>query len=75
VRLERRRTGDPLRAAAELRDAARPDPGLQNTVREIVERVRTGGDAALAQLTERFDTGGAAAPAPPRENPSLTSQP
>jgi len=63
VRLERRRTGDPLRAAAELRDAARPDPGLQNTVREIVERVRTGGDAALAQLTERFDTGGAAAPA------------
>ena len=63
MRLERRRAGDPVRAATELRDAARPDPGLQDTVREIVERVRAGGDAALAQLTERFDTGGAAAPA------------
>jgi histidinol dehydrogenase len=31
------------------------DPSLSQSVREIIERVRAGGDAALAELAKRFD--------------------
>ena len=37
---------------------------VASAVGEIIERVRVGGDAAVAEYTERYDTGGA--PAPPR---------
>ncbi len=46
---------EPDRLAAQLR-AASPDPaGLAASVATTIERVRAGGDAALAELSNRFD--------------------
>jgi histidinol dehydrogenase len=60
VRIERGTLGaDPVAAAAALRAATEVAPEVEVTVREIVARVRSEGDAAVRELTERFDTGGA----------------
>ena len=46
---------DPERLAASLR-AASPEPeGIAASVATTIDRIRTGGDAALAELSERFD--------------------
>src|SRR5687768_6788233 len=37
-----------------LQRVARPDPGVESTVREVLGAVRARGDAALLELTERF---------------------
>ena len=46
---------DPARLAASLREAAPAPDGLAAAVAETLERVATGGDAAVAELSERFD--------------------
>jgi histidinol dehydrogenase len=62
VRLERGDlTAGPAEAAAELRRAASVDSQLESAVRQIVERVREGGDAAVGELARQFDGGDGAA--------------
>jgi histidinol dehydrogenase len=59
VRVERHQVGgDPARAAGALRRAAGDDPALEQTVRDVVERVRSDGDAAVIDFTRRWDTEG-----------------
>ncbi|HEX8295154.1 MAG TPA: histidinol dehydrogenase [Chthoniobacteraceae bacterium] len=41
-------------ALADLQRHATPRPEVEQTVREIIQAVRTGGDAELLKLTERF---------------------
>ena len=41
--------------AAEVRSLAPSPPGVEGEVREIIDAVRAGGDAAVLALTERFD--------------------
>jgi histidinol dehydrogenase len=53
---------DPARTAAELRTLIPALDSVREPVSEIIEGVRSGGDAALLDYTERFDTPGT----PPR---------
>jgi histidinol dehydrogenase len=46
---------EPGRLAASLRAAAPPPEGVADAVATTIERVRAGGDAAVAELGERFD--------------------
>lgn len=55
---ELQRLGGPAGAAAHLRALIPDGRSVAEEVREIVERVRAGGDEALIALTARFDTGG-----------------
>jgi histidinol dehydrogenase len=48
-------TLSPAQAAQLLQRPATRDPGLSDSVAEIVGRVRAGGDQALAELTREFD--------------------
>jgi len=65
VRLERldsgevQRLGGPRAAAGLLRSLVPAGDSVEAAVREIVETVRTGEDAALLELTRRLDTAGA----------------
>lgn len=52
--------GDPAAVAAAARDMAPKADSVAEGVAEIIEAVRTGGDAALREFVERFDYGGAA---------------
>src|SRR4051794_18552900 len=47
-------------SAAEVRALWAPAPNVEADVRAIVDQVRAGGDAALAELAERFDPAGVA---------------
>lgn len=47
--------GEPARVELLRRPNSDPQAALSNAVREIIEEVRLGGDAALLALTERFD--------------------
>jgi histidinol dehydrogenase len=51
--------GGPAGAAAHLRSLVPAGDSVEAAVREIVEAVRTRGDAALLELTRRLDTAGA----------------
>jgi histidinol dehydrogenase len=51
--------GGPLGAAAHLRALVPAGDSVQEPVREIVEAVRTRGNAAVLELTRRLDTAGA----------------
>ena len=53
----------PATLAARLRELIPAPEAVSETVAEILAGVRTGGDAAVIELTERYDTGGS--PAPP----------
>jgi histidinol dehydrogenase len=55
---ELRRLGSPADAAAQIRALVPDGASVQDTVREIVEAVREGGDAAVRDYTRRFDTAG-----------------
>jgi histidinol dehydrogenase len=56
VRVERGAVqGRPADAALALRRSAEPGPELEAAVRDIVERVRDGGDDAVHELVRRFD--------------------
>lgn len=55
-------SGQAVRVAEELRRLVPAPASVSAPVAEILERVRTTGDAAIAELTERFDTSGRAAP-------------
>jgi histidinol dehydrogenase len=60
VRVEQAMLGsDPAAAAAAIRATTEVAPEVEATVREIVDRVRHEGDAAVRELTAHFDTGGA----------------
>ncbi len=50
--------GGPVAAAAHLRSLVPGGASVESAVREIVERVRTEGDRAVADYTRRFDTFG-----------------
>ena len=50
--------GGPVGAAARLHALVPDRASVAEAVREIVERVREGGDAAVLEYTRRFDTGG-----------------
>ncbi len=52
--------GDPAAVAAAARAMAPQADSVAGNVAEIIETVRSGGDAALRELVERFDYGGAA---------------
>jgi histidinol dehydrogenase len=52
------RLGGPGGAAAHLRSLAPGGARVETAVREILERVRTEGDAAVLDYTRRFDTAG-----------------
>lgn len=52
--------GDPAAVASAARDMAPKADSVAEGVAEIIEAVRTGGDAALREFVERFDYGGAA---------------
>lgn len=54
--------GGPAAAAARIRALVPDGDSVAPQVAEILEQVRTGGDAALAELTRRFDTAGAEPP-------------
>ncbi len=54
-----RRFGGPAGAAAHLRSLVPAGDSVSSAVSEIVEAVRTRGDAALLELTRRLDTAGA----------------
>ncbi|MFI5009522.1 MAG: histidinol dehydrogenase [Solirubrobacterales bacterium] len=56
---EVQRRGGPRGAAAHLRSLAPAGASVEAAVREIVEAIRTRGDAALLELTRRLDTAGA----------------
>ena len=64
-RLEVERLGGPAGAAARLRSLVADGASLQGEVRDILDAVRRGGDAAVRDYTRRFDTAGAE-PAPLR---------
>ncbi len=51
----------PAGTAASLRSRVPSGASVEKDVREIVARVRTGGDAALTELIRRYDTHGATA--------------
>lgn len=53
------RFGGPAGTAAQLRSLVPAGDSVGSAVSEIVEAVRTGGDAALLELTRRLDTAGA----------------
>ena len=62
MRVERHRVDDPAATAAALRRGAGEDPAVEEIVREVIERVRSEGDAAVAEFTRRWDTEGADPP-------------
>lgn len=63
MRVERSAAAGDAAATAERIRASIPTAGsVSEPVRAIIEHVRTGGDAAVAELTARYDTAGAAAP-------------
>lgn len=51
--------GDPAELARQLRALVPTGESVAEAVREIIARVKDGGDAALAEYTRRFDTDGA----------------
>jgi len=53
-----RRLGGPAGVAVHLRSLCASPASVQDAVREIVERVRLEGEAAVIDYTRRFDTGG-----------------
>jgi histidinol dehydrogenase len=56
---EVQRLGGPRGAAAHLRALVPAGESVEAAVREIVAAVRSGGDAAVLELTQRLDTAGA----------------
>ena len=62
MRVERFTVGEPREAVARVRATASPAASVEQPVREIVERVRREGDAAVLEYTRRFDTRGADPP-------------
>jgi histidinol dehydrogenase len=54
--------GESATTAERIRASIPTSGSVSELVREIVEQVRVGGDAAVAELTARYDTAGAAAP-------------
>ena len=48
-------TGFAEQLAALLASRAEPDASVVQTVADIIAKVRTGGDAAVKELTKRFD--------------------
>jgi histidinol dehydrogenase len=55
---EYERLGGPIAVAAQLRALVPDGASVRETVREIVDRVRAEGDAAVREYTRRFDTAG-----------------
>jgi len=55
---EYERRGGPVAVAAQLRALVPDGASVEETVREIVGRVRTEGDEAVREYTRRFDTAG-----------------
>src|SRR5947209_2534818 len=59
----RMRPGGAAELAETLRALIPAASSVSDAVAEILAAVRSGGDAAVAELTRRFDTGGSPAPA------------